>query len=649
MTGYIKVDNARTPIDTIFYTDKDRHKIYPKKCWIVGSTQSGATRDSSRDFSISNINMSGSLIVDNLLYPLDVSGRGYNPYNVAVATPTEVSGRAINGNPSNGSGATIGSVGLLQEGSNVNIQVFTSTSNSRARSQNIGISNITGSFAVGNTYWVISGSNARAFTFNPSTRILTRNSARDFSVASGSVGGTSFGNTVYILSTGGIVQAFDASGTGVPARKPELDFEGNEGATIVGQSSSTSSLNGLWIGASSGSMSFYSVRAKYVNRDLWASRYSLPRITPLHTSWHQIRLLKTASGGVGNPTNYPAGANIQHILMFALQSVGVTESQFDELMANNNNIVYQVQATSISLNIRYFAWTASYGNQASTRNVRLFSNRILRFAFADLASSDTPSQRRWIVYRLNDNKINLTILQYPVWRVPDADKETAYVLDDSNPNFGGTQEVKAGSSEKTLLPWYTKDTSIPVISAFQSAPSEIDEDASPPTNITLTWQTTGTVTRERITDLHRNANVPLSGNKRAVVARPLANTVYSLVATNGSFGSTTAKITVPVFKDCVINSFTVQYITNPLSPHGATVYFNINVTGKPRPTVSIDNGVGGANTHLTYDDDTGVLSGRIVHTFAGPRTFTATLTANNTQANGVAGPQATRTVQVIIP
>ena len=26
---------TRTPIDTIFYTDKDRHKIYPKKCWIV--------------------------------------------------------------------------------------------------------------------------------------------------------------------------------------------------------------------------------------------------------------------------------------------------------------------------------------------------------------------------------------------------------------------------------------------------------------------------------------------------------------------------------------------------------------------------------------------------------------------------------------
>ena len=200
-----------------------------------------------------------------------------------------------------------------------------------------------------------------------------------------------------------------------------------------------------------------------------------------------------------------------------------------------------------------------------------------------------------------------------------------------------------------LVPWYTKDTSIPVISAFQSAPSEIDEDASPPTNITLTWRTSGTVTRERMTDLHRNQNVPLSGNNRAVVARPLANTVYSLVATNGNFGSTTAKITVPVFKDCVINSFTVQYITNPLSPHGATVYFNINVTGKPRPTVSIDNGVGGANTHLTYDEDTGVLSGRIVHTFAGPRTFTATLTANNTQANGVAGPAATRTVQVIIP
>ena len=213
----------------------------------------------------------------------------------------------------------------------------------------------------------------------------------------------------------------------------------------------------------------------------------------------------------------------------------------------------------------------------------------------------------------------------------------------------GRVDLYSFPSGASLVPWYTKDTSIPVISAFQSAPSEIDEDSSPPTNITLTWRTSGTVTRERLTDLHRNQNVPLSGNNRAVVARPLANTVYSLVATNGSFGSSTAKITVPVFKDCVINSFTVQYITNPLSPHGATVYFNINVTGKPRPTVSIDNGVGGANTHLTYNEDTGVLSGRIVHTFAGPRTFTATLTANNTQANGVAGPAATRTVSVIIP
>ena len=87
----------------------------------------GATRNSSRDFTISNINMSGSLIVDNLLYPLDVSGRGYNPYSVTTTTPTTVSGRAINGNPNNGSGATIGNVGLLQEGSSVNMQVFTST------------------------------------------------------------------------------------------------------------------------------------------------------------------------------------------------------------------------------------------------------------------------------------------------------------------------------------------------------------------------------------------------------------------------------------------------------------------------------------------------------------------------------------------
>ena len=198
---------------------------------------------------------------------------------------------------------------------------------------------------------------------------------------------------------------------------------------------------------------------------------------------------------------------------------------------------------------------------------------------------------------------------------------------------------------------YQRDTRVPVITALASNPAEIDEDISSSlalSNIVLSWNSSGTVTNRKVTDLHRHANVPIEANNMARPPRPLATTVYSLEETN-TFGTVSASITVPVFKDCVINSFSVRYITNPLSTHGATVYFDINVTGKPRPTVSIDNGVGGANTHLTYNEDTGVLSGRIVHTFAGPRVFTATLTASNIQANGVAGPTVTRQVTVTIP
>ena len=224
--------------------------------------------------------------------------------------------------------------------------------------------------------------------------------------------------------------------------------------------------------------------------------------------------------------------------------------------------------------------------------------------------------------------------------IPDADLHKKYI---AKAWLGRGPE-----SNKTIREFFSKDTSLPVLTSFTANPSEIDEDASPPTTITLSWASSGTVISRRITDLHRHANIPLQAGNSVPVARPLARTVYSLEASN-TFGHVSDRIVVPVFKDCLINSFTVQYITNPLSPHGATVHFNIRVTGKPRPTVSIDNGVGGSNTHLNYDEDTGVLSGRIVHTFAGPRAFTARLTATNVQANGLAGPTANATVAVTIP
>ena len=203
----------------------------------------------------------------------------------------------------------------------------------------------------------------------------------------------------------------------------------------------------------------------------------------------------------------------------------------------------------------------------------------------------------------------------------------------------------------TLAELYSKDTSLPVLTSFLSTPSEIDEDASPPTNITLSWNSSGTITSRRITDLHRHANVPLQAGNRAVVARPLTTTVYSLEASN-NFGTVSDRITVPVFKDCVINSFTVQYLTNPLSPHGATVRYNFSVTGKPRPSISIDQGVGAVGespSHGTYDADTGVWSGNISRTYGASGSFTATLTATNVQANGQQGPTVTATVNVIIP
>ena len=198
---------------------------------------------------------------------------------------------------------------------------------------------------------------------------------------------------------------------------------------------------------------------------------------------------------------------------------------------------------------------------------------------------------------------------------------------------------------------FRKDVSLPVITSFVSNPSEIDEDASPFQNITLSWNSSGTVTNRRITDLHRHSNVPLRSGNSVTLARPLARTVYSLEMSN-TFGTVSDRIVVPVFKDAVINSFTVQYVTIPLSPHNINVVYSFSVTAKPRPTITIDQGVGTIGespSHGSYNADTGVWAGSVTHTYAGPRTFTATLTATNIQANGISGPTATATVNVTVP
>ena len=229
--------------------------------------------------------------------------------------------------------------------------------------------------------------------------------------------------------------------------------------------------------------------------------------------------------------------------------------------------------------------------------------------------------------------------------------DLAWVTDADNHKIYLKKIWVATGNPLDLVELYSKDTSLPVLTSFVANPSEIDEDASPPSTVTLSWASSGTVTNRRITDLHRHTNIPLQAGNSVSIARPQATTVYSLEASN-TFGTVSDRITLPVFKDCVINSFTVQYIRNPLSPHNITVYYNFSVTAKPRPTISIDQGVGAISespSHGTYNADTGVWAGRVAHTYAGPRNFTATLTASNVQAGGVAGPTVTRTAYVQVP
>ena len=229
--------------------------------------------------------------------------------------------------------------------------------------------------------------------------------------------------------------------------------------------------------------------------------------------------------------------------------------------------------------------------------------------------------------------------------------DTAWVTDEDLHKIYLKKIWVATGNPLALVELYSKDTSLPVLTSFVANPSEIDEDASPPATITLSWASSGTVTNRRITDLHRHTNIPLQAGNSVSIARPLASTVYSLEASN-TFGTVSDRLTVPVFKDAVINSFTVQYLRNPLSPHNITVYYDFSVTAKPMPTISIDQGVGNISespSHGTYNPDTGLWSGRVSHTYAGPRNFNATLTATNVQANGVQGPTVTRQVYVQVP
>lgn len=191
--------------------------------------------------------------------------------------------------------------------------------------------------------------------------------------------------------------------------------------------------------------------------------------------------------------------------------------------------------------------------------------------------------------------------------------------------------------------FYSQNTNVPTITSFTSSPAFIDEDASPPRNITLTFAVTNS-DHNAITNLTTGQPVALTSDTTAVIARPTQTTRFGLVSRN-TYGSTSSMITVPVYDDPVISSLSVEYVTNPFSPHGATVYLEYTVSGKPFPTLSADHGIGVITPRHT-NLQTGV--GRIAHTFAGPDNFNITLTATNVQANNQSV-SVTRSVNVIIP
>ena len=220
-------------------------------------------------------------------------------------------------------------------------------------------------------------------------------------------------------------------------------------------------------------------------------------------------------------------------------------------------------------------------------------------------------------------------------------EEVALTDKDKHDLFPENVIIRDNDGNETTV--FTQSASVPTITAFSSNPTFIDEDATPPTNITLTWAVTGS-THNQITNLQSGRNVPFTTSTTAIIARPTQRTVYSLVCRN-NFGSVSSKVTVPVYDDPIISRLAVEYTTNPFSPHGATVYLEYTVSGKPFPTLSADHGIGVITPRHT-NQATGV--GRIAHTFAGPDNFTITLTASNIQANNQRS-STTRTVSVTIP
>ena len=116
----------------------------------------------------------------------------------------------------------------------------------------------------------------------------------------------------------------------------------------------------------------------------------------------------------------------------------------------------------------------------------------------------------------------------------------------------------------------------PVITSFAASPTDVVAGA----NVGLTWGVVGATSLTL-----QPGSIDVTGLTTRVV-NPVANTTYTLVATNG-FGSVQQSVNVTVGTLPIINSFTVGD-ANPL--YGAETSLNWNVSGAT--TISINQGIG---------------------------------------------------------
>ena len=193
------------------------------------------------------------------------------------------------------------------------------------------------------------------------------------------------------------------------------------------------------------------------------------------------------------------------------------------------------------------------------------------------------------------------------------------------------------------------------IGYFRANPQYIDEDSLPAAslrNIAFTWSVTasdGTAFTlvfyaGSLTTAHAyTGQTAYTGGQSSPY--PAQETVYRIVASH----SVSRSITIPVYKDPVITSFSRgDFVRNPCLP-GANVGLNWTVSGKPSPTISIDNGIGTvSDRHTVFNLATGVGTGSIRHYFGVSGARTLTMTISNRQHNNQEV-VATKTLVINVP